>query len=77
MLVNNNKIELPKCKMPEEIQHTKDSKYFQYHRIISHPSKDCFILKDKIQALIDVGVLHLNEKKEASDYKHGLPQVWL
>lgn len=47
-----------------EVGCTKDSKYYHYHRIISHPTKDCLILKDKIQALVEARVLCLNDEKK-------------
>lgn len=58
-----SKIELLEPKRPEEVGRTKDPKYCDYQRIISHLTKDYFILKDKIQALVEVGVLLLNEKR--------------
>lgn len=64
MLVSNNKIELPKPKGPEEVGRTDDPKYCHYHRIINHPIKDFFLLKDKLQALVDADVLHLNKEKK-------------
>lgn len=64
MSVNDNKIELSKPKRLEEVEHTKDLKYWYYHRIISYPTNDCFILKDKIQAQVELGVLCLNEEKK-------------
>lgn len=64
MLVYNNKIESPEPKRPEEVGRIKDSKYYHYHSIISQPTKDYFILKDKIQTLAKARVLHINEEKK-------------
>lgn len=63
MLVNNNKIELHELKRLEEVGCTKDPKYYHNHKIISHPTKDCFILKDKIETPVKMGVLRLNKKR--------------
>lgn len=41
-------IELPPSKQPEEMDHENDPKYYCYHRIVSHPIKKCFVLKEKI-----------------------------
>lgn len=54
MLVNNNKIDLCEPKKPEEVGHIEYSKYCHYHRIMSHPTKNCFILEDKIHVLVEV-----------------------
>lgn len=47
-LVNRNKVELPEPKRLSDVGQIKDTKYCDYHKIISHPIKNCFILKDKI-----------------------------
>lgn len=69
MLVNNNEIELPEPKRTVEVWHIKDPKYHYYHRIISYPTRDCSIQKDKILALVKARVLRLNEdmKKVATN----------
>ena len=41
---------LPKAKRPAEVNMTNDPKYCSYHRIISHPIKDCHVFKDIIKA---------------------------
>lgn len=64
MLVNKNKIELSELRKLEKVGHAKYPKYFYYHKIINHPTKNCFILKDKIQALFEIEVLCLNKEKK-------------
>lgn len=77
MIVSNKNIKLLEPKIPEKVGCTKDHKYCYYHRIISHSTKKCFIIKDKIQVLVLAGVLRLNEKKEGGHYKHNLiPIRW-
>lgn len=41
-------IELLKPKRTSEVNKTKDPRYCRYHRIVSHPTKDCFVLKNII-----------------------------
>lgn len=64
ILVNNNKIKVSEPKRPKEVGNTKDPRYCYYHRIINHPSKDCFILRIKFRNWSRAGVLHLNEEKK-------------
>lgn len=56
MLVNNNEVSESKR---AEVGYKKDPKYCHYHMIINYPIKDCFILKDKIQALIEATIQRL------------------
>ncbi|KAK9911071.1 hypothetical protein M0R45_034994 [Rubus argutus] len=46
-------IELPKPKRTSEVNKTKDPKCCRYHCIVSHPTKDCFVLKNIIQELVN------------------------
>lgn len=46
--------------------HTKDPKYYNYHRIMRHPTKNYFIFKDKIQALVEARVILNEEKKQVT-----------
>lgn len=57
-------IKLPNRKRPEEIGKTNDSNYCLYHWIIGHPSKDCYILKDNIQTLIEARVIQLKAEQK-------------
>jgi hypothetical protein len=50
-LLQKKVIELPECKRPEEMNHVNHPKYCMYHRVISHPVKKCFVLKDLIMKL--------------------------
>ena len=46
-------ISLPEPKRrPAEVNKTNDPKYCPYHRIISHPKKDCHVFKDIIKDMI-------------------------
>lgn len=44
-------------------------------KIISHPTKDCIILRDKLQALVDIDVLCLIKEKK-SYYKYAINALW-
>ncbi|CAL9017106.1 unnamed protein product [Prunus brigantina] len=56
-LLASNGITLPESKRPAEANKTNDPRYCRYHRLISHTLKDCYILKDKIQELLNNGGL--------------------
>ena len=45
-------ISLPEPKRPAKVNKTNDSKYCPYHRIISHPIKDCYVFKDIMEDMI-------------------------
>lgn len=50
---------LPKVKRSDEIGQMDNPKYCPYHQLINHSIKDCFVLKGKIQKLIDNGSISL------------------
>ena len=64
LLQKGNKMKLPDARRPNEIGRTNDPKYCLYHRIIHHPTDKCYVLKDRIQALIDAGVLTLKSEQK-------------
>src|SRR4051812_46146105 len=44
-----------------------DPRYCLYHRGLGHPTKNCWSLKDKLQALVEAGALRLKmEQKTAA-----------
>ena len=57
-------MKLPDARRPNEIGRTNDPKYCLYHRMIHHPTDKCYVLKDRIQALIDAGVLTLKAEQK-------------
>ena len=61
-LISLELIELPKMKRPEEANQTNDPKYCKYHRLISHPIKQCFVLKDKIIELAHQGKIIFDDE---------------
>jgi hypothetical protein len=50
-------IELPNSKRPEEANMFKDPNFCHYHRILGHTLKDCFVVKNIIQKMIDEGTV--------------------
>jgi hypothetical protein len=50
-LLEANLIKLLKVKRPEEANQVDNPNYCKYHRLISHPVKKCFVLKDKIMRM--------------------------
>ncbi|XP_040372026.1 uncharacterized protein LOC121052108 [Rosa chinensis] len=52
-LINAQAIELPEPKRLGEVNNTNDPKFCQYHRIVGHLTRDCFVLKDIIQKMIN------------------------
>ncbi|KAH7847365.1 hypothetical protein Vadar_025265 [Vaccinium darrowii] len=61
-------IQLPECKRPEEIGRVNDPKYCQYHRIVSHPTEKCFVLKELLVDLASQNkiILDLDEAVESN-----------
>jgi hypothetical protein len=52
-----NFIELPRPKRPEETSRFNEPNFCHYHRILGHTLKDCFVVKNLIQKLIDEGTI--------------------
>jgi hypothetical protein len=50
-------IELPKPKRPEEASKFDEPNFCHFHRILGHTLKDCFVVKNMIQKLIDEGTI--------------------
>ncbi|KAH7841973.1 hypothetical protein Vadar_000063 [Vaccinium darrowii] len=67
-LLEKKVIQLPECKRPEEIGRVNDPKYCQYHRIVSHPTEKCFVLKELLVDLASQNkiILDLDEAAESN-----------
>src|SRR3954469_24648392 len=59
MLSKGDQLKLPEPRNLEDVGKTDDSRYCLYHRGLGHPTKNCWSLKDKLQALVDTGALRL------------------
>ena len=61
----SNRLKLPEARRPEEVGKTDNPYYCSFHRMLGHPTKNCYIFKDILQALIDAEVLKLfSEQKK-------------
>src|SRR5438270_3192266 len=66
MLNKGGQLKLPEPRNPEDVGKTDDPRYCLYHRALGHPTKSCWSLKDKLQALVDVGALRLKTKQKTA-----------
>ena len=64
LLNKGNKFKLPEPRRPDEVGRTNDPNYYLFHRMVHHPASRCNVLKDKIQALIGVGILTLELERK-------------
>ena len=64
LLHKGNKFKLREARRPNEVGFASDPNYRLFHRMVYHPTSRCYILKDKIQALIDAGVLTLKSEQK-------------
>jgi len=60
LLQKSDRLKLPEIRLPEKVGKTEDPNYCLYHRMPRHPTKNCYIFKDVLQALIDADVLKLH-----------------
>ena len=63
LLNKSNILKLSEAKRSEEVGKTGNPNYYLYHRMMGHPTKNCYIFKDIVQALIDAEVLKLHRSK--------------
>src|SRR4051812_47353121 len=66
MLSKGRQLKLPKPRNPEEVGKSDDPRYCLYHWGLGHPTKNCWSLKDKLQALIDAGALKLKTEQKTA-----------
>ncbi|XP_075111836.1 uncharacterized protein LOC142181985 [Nicotiana tabacum] len=64
-LLDKKVIDLLESKRPEEIGKVGDPKYCKFHRVISHPTEKCFVLKEKIMVLVSEGKIIIDMDKIA------------
>ena len=64
LLQKGNKLKLSEARRPNEVGHTNDPNYCLFHRMVHHPTNKYFVLKDKIQALVDARVLTLKSEQK-------------
>ena len=64
LLQKSNKLKLSELRCPEEVGRTEDPNYCLYHKMLGHPTKNCYIFKDVLQTLIDAEVLKLRSEQK-------------
>jgi len=57
LLQKTNRLKLSEIRRLKEVGKTDDPSYCLYHRMLGHPTKNCYIFKDVLQALINAEVL--------------------
>jgi len=77
LLHKGNKLKLPEVRWPNEVGRTNKPTYCLFHSVVHHPTSRCYVLKDKIQALVDAGVLTLKlEQKKVTANMVTLNDPW-
>src|SRR4051812_23314444 len=66
MLSKGGQLKLPIPRKPEKAGKTDDPRYCLYHQGLGNPTKNCWSLKDKLQALVDAGALRLKTEKKTT-----------
>src|SRR3954464_11204659 len=66
MLDKGGQLKLPEPRNPEDVGKTDDPRYCLCHRALGHPTKSCWSLKDKLQALVDAGALRLKTEQKTA-----------
>jgi len=64
LLHKSNNLKLLEVRHPEEVEKTYDPIYCLYHWMLGHLTKNCYIFKDVLQALIDAEVLKLRPEQK-------------
>ena len=67
LLQKSNKLKFPEIRHPEEVRKTDDPNCYLYHRMMAHPTKNFYIFKDVLQALIDAEILKFSRVEESDD----------
>src|SRR4051812_11483684 len=66
MLSKGEQLKVPEPRNSEEVVKTDDPLYCLYHQGLGYPTKNCWSLKDKLQALVDAGALRLKTKQKTA-----------
>src|SRR5436189_3032138 len=66
MLYQAKKLKLPEPRNQEDLDKFDDPQYCAYHRGLGHPTKSCWVLKDKLQTLVDAGFLRLKTERDTA-----------
>jgi len=60
LLEKSNKLKLLEARCPKEVGKVDDPSYCLNYKMLGHPTKNCYIFKNVLQALIDAEVLKLH-----------------
>lgn len=58
-LLMEGKIQPMIGKRPAEVGRVMDPRYCHYHQFVTHPTNECYTLKNAIQDLVDANVLSI------------------
>ena len=64
LLQKSNKLKLLEVRRSEKMGKTNYPSYCLYHRMLGHLTKNCYIFKNVLQALIDIEVLKLHPEQK-------------
>ena len=64
LLQKSNRLKLSEIRHPEEMEKIDNPNYYLYHRMLGHSTKNCYIFKDVLQALINVEAFKLHPKQK-------------
>ena len=75
LLQKSNRLKLPEIRRPEEVEKIDDPNCCLYNRMLEYLTKNCYIFKDVLQALINVVVLKLRpeQKKVTANMTNTIP----
>ncbi|TVU62315.1 hypothetical protein, partial [Cobetia crustatorum] len=65
-LLKAGTLELPEPKRPEDVTKTRERNFCRYHRLVGHPTENCYTLKCIIQRMINKGEIITSESKGKS-----------
>src|SRR4051812_48183853 len=66
MLNKGGQLKLPESRNPKDVGKTDDPRYCLYHWALGYPSKSCWSMKDKLQALVNAGALRLKTEQKTA-----------
>lgn len=76
LLNKRGMLQFPNNSRPKETGKIDDSRYCLYHQNLGHPTKECYMLKRKIQTLIEAKVIQLKSKQKKVLANMATLEVW-
>lgn len=65
LLHKPNILKLLEIQCPDKMWKTSDSNYCSYHKMLDYPTSSCYILKDKLQVLVDAGTMKIHPRQQS------------